>query len=133
MLRFATLDFFSNCSKYYNQCKFKQQIGLPTIANFPNLSSNAAIINEIKRKNDKIIKMQIEETSFDFSNEKNKYNKDYSKFYCLKNVNKQFLNKNQDKETEQNGFELFSFAAFISLASFSAIYMFRKIVFKKIN
>jgi len=130
MLRFAAIDFLSNCSKYYRQCKFKQQIGLPAIANFPNLSGNTDIINQIKINNDKIIKMQIEETAFDFSNEKNKYNKDYSKFYFLQNYIKKNL---KDKEAEKDSFDLFSIAAFISLVSFSAIYMFRKKIFKENN
>lgn len=132
MLRFATLDFFSNCSKYYNQCKFKQQIGLPTIANFPNLSTNASIINQIKIKNDKIIKMQIEDTLFDFSNEKNKYNKDYSKFYFLKNYKKK-TSEYEDKVLYQYSFDLFSIAVFISFASFTGVYIFRKLFLTKYN
>ena len=135
MLRFAALDFFWDYHKYYNQYKFNKNSGLPSSANFKNLCNSSNTTNEIKLKNDKIIKMQLDNLQLDFSKEKNKFNKDYSKFYSFEKINKQTFEKNteQNNSQHQNEFNLFTKAIIITFSSFGAIYIFRKIIFKQNN
>jgi hypothetical protein len=128
MLRFAAVDIFWNYPKYYFQSKFSKNVDLPSIANFPNLCSFNANMNEIKIKNDKAIKERLNKLTLDFSNEKNKFNRDYSKFYFIKNDN-----KGSDEKTLHGAVVVFSITTIIAASSFTAVYIFRKLFLTKYN
>jgi len=85
MFRFGLIDVFWNCRKYYSQYKFSEKIRIPSIANFPNLyKSEKNVIKDIKEKNDAILKKELNLLTLDFSNEQKKWDKNYSKFFFLK-------------------------------------------------